>query len=435
METVTDLVDLVRKLYAFPYSVTGAGNEAAIVALQSELDFEVHSYRSGQTINGWLIPDECIVEKAEIRKDGDLIYDGTSSPLGVPAQSDSFHGMLDRDDLMTHLFIAEGLSEAIPYHWARLYRPDEPLWGFCMPKSLAESLPEGCYEVDLRVRKIPAEMRVLTYELTGDTPDTVLINAHNCHPFQANDDTSGVAAGIEVMRHLASLERRRNTYVLMIAPELFGPIFWMDNQPATNLSRLAGTIMLKSVGNDAPMRLQESFLGETRMDMAAHNVFRSRYGVYESGEFRSIYGNDETVFEAPPFNIPSISLTRWPFPEYHTDHDTPERLSESRMRDTVEVTVAICLALEADEAFEREFDGLVSLSRHGLYKPPPPVGADGVDYDSVQGRWNKLMNHLPRYLDGETGLLEIAERFQLPIDQLYQYVNEWVAAGLARRVT
>ena len=303
-----------------------------------------------------------------------------------------------------------------------------------MPKRVVDGLAEGDYDVDLRVSKTPATMKVLVHELPGDSRDAILLNAHNCHPFQANDDISGVAVGIRVLQRLAEKPRRRFSYILMVAPELFGPVYWLDEIGAEAARRIKGTVMLKSVGNDRDLRLQQSFTGDSVMDQAGHNVMKARYGEYDWGEFRAVYGNDETAFEAPPYDIPSISLTRWPFPEYHTDRDTPDRLSAARLEDTVEATLAVCDALEADIRLKPKFAGLVSLSRHGLYRPVPPVGPGGVDYASIEGRWNRLMNALPRLMDGQTGLLDIAQRFDLPIGEVRDYVQGWIDAGLAEAV-
>ena len=49
------LVDLVARLYPFAYSVTGSGSDAAVTAMQRELDFAVFEYASGRELNGWLI--------------------------------------------------------------------------------------------------------------------------------------------------------------------------------------------------------------------------------------------------------------------------------------------------------------------------------------------------------------------------------------------
>jgi aminopeptidase-like protein len=428
------IVEIATRLFPFNYSVTGGGNDAAAELLAKYLPFEVFAYESGRELNGWVIPPECVVERALIRRDGRVVLDNTARPLGVLAQSDSFVGRLSLEQLKPHLHTVASDPAAVPYHWSRLYRPREAMWGFCVSQREVDALTPGDYDVELVTRQRPATMKVLWYRLPGASRDTILFDAHNCHPYQANDDVSGIAVGIEIMRRLGQMPRRRLSYALMVAPELFGPMFWLDGLAPDELAALKGSVMLKSVGNDAPLRLQQSFGGDDALDRAAHNVFRTRYGRYDSGEFRAIYGNDETVFEAPPFSIPSISLTRWPFPEYHTDQDTPQRLHESRLEDTVEAGVEICRALEMNVRLENAARGLVCLSSHGLYKSVPSVGAGGVDYNSEAGRWNRLMNLLPRLLDGRTGLLEIAERFQLPVQAVHEYVMQWQAAGLARAI-
>jgi aminopeptidase-like protein len=188
----------------------------------------------------------------------------------------------------------------------------------------------------------------------------VLLNAHNCHPHQANDDVSGVAVGIEVMQRLAVLPKRWYSYRLLVAPELIGPIFWLDDL-GDDASDIAYAILLKSVGNDAPLRLQDSFRGDSPLDAVAHHVFGQQYGSCDSGAYREVYGNDETVFEAPGYEIPTISVTRYPFPSYHTDKDTPETLSEARLQDTVETVSEICLGLERNICLERRFKRFGSL--------------------------------------------------------------------------
>ena len=88
-------------------------------------------------LNGWIIPKGLEVLKAEIRNNGNLIYDAKKSPLGVPALSESFEGQLTLEELIPHLFTAEN-ADAIPYHWNKLYRPGERLWGFCIPKKIKD---------------------------------------------------------------------------------------------------------------------------------------------------------------------------------------------------------------------------------------------------------------------------------------------------------
>ncbi len=430
------LIERVERLFPFAYSVAGAGNDAAVEVMQGELpSFNLREYPSGAENNGWRVSPAMTVEKAEIRKRGELIYDGTDSPLGVMALSDSFTGRIGLDELREHLFYSDENPDAVVYHSQQLYRTASKTWGFCLPKRLYDAMTPGDYDVDLRTRLEPVEMKVLDAVLPGKTDATVLFNAHNCHPFQANDDLSGVAVGIELMQRLAEWPNRRFTYRLLVAPELIGPQFWIDDI-GKEAETIQAAVMLKSVGNDADLKLQDSFTSQDRLDIVAHHVFKHRYGEYESGPFRTVYGNDETVFEAPGYAIPTASVTRYPFPTYHTDRDTPDTLSEDRLQDTVDTVLGICTALESDRAYRAKFKGLLCLSheKYQLYQQVwDPSLRDGAGRDSDR-RWNRLMTYLPRLMDGKTRLIDIAEQFDLPIAEVAAYVEKWVEKGLAEPV-
>ena len=85
---------MVEKLFPFAYSIASKGCDDAISVYLEELPFQVHEYSSGSRLNGWFIPPYWSVQKAEIRKNGKLIYNGCSSPLGVGVLSPSFKGKI-----------------------------------------------------------------------------------------------------------------------------------------------------------------------------------------------------------------------------------------------------------------------------------------------------------------------------------------------------
>jgi len=432
---MSSILSLVKALYPFNYSITGQGNDDAIEVFKQQLPFDVFSYQSGQQLNGWHIPHAWSVTQATIHLDEKLIYDAELSPLGVAVLSPSFSGKLALNELKQHLVSNENLPTAIPYQWQNLYRPNELTWKICMPHHLVEALDEGNYQVKLSTTMTPSSMKVLSYTLPGESDETIIINGHNCHPYQANDDISGCAVAIEVIQALKARKYRHYSYQVMIAPELHGPMFWLNEQSSTRVEKLKAAILLKSVGNDAPLRLQHSFTGTENIDIAAINALNvQQQQSIECGGFREIYGNDETVFEAPPYNIPTISLTRWPFKQYHSDLDTPETLSESALQDSLNATLAIIdemeQSAELQQVYKRNTDGLVCLSHFNLYKSIPAVSDDGVDYDSTQGRWNLLMNRLPRELDNNVTVYQLAHKYQLPAQEIKHYLEQWLEQGL-----
>lgn len=427
-----NILNIVRKLYPQAYSVVSSENDRAISIFLEELDFDIVKIPSGYEHNGWIVPPDWRTIRANLFKDEKLIFDAMSTPLGVGVLSPSYKGKIPLAELKKHLYYSDDCPDAIPYHWTNLYRPAERDWAFCVKKAFFDSLAEGEYRVELETLEQPGTMKVLDFTLPGRSSDTILLNGHNCHPWQANDDLSGCAVGIAVMQALQAREYRKYTYRLVIAPELIGTVHWLAGLGQTN-RRFTGAIMLKSVGNSRPLKLQHSFEGVSQLDKAASSVLRQRDPNYISGAFRTIYGNDETVFDSPGYKIPTISLTRFPFVEYHTDADTPERLSSASLGETYDVVLEIIDALEDNETLRFSERGLVALShpRYRLYRAAPAPGLDKGEYLEVSRRWNLLMNCLPRELNGSNSAIDLAYKYELPVNEVCAYLNEWMEKRLA----
>ena len=52
------------------------------------------------------------------------------------------------------------------------------------------------------------------------------------------------------------------------------------------------------------------------------------------------------------------------------------------------------------------------------------------DLDAMAERWGYLLDCLFRYFDGTTTILDIAEKHDLPFDQLHKYLLKFQAKGL-----
>jgi len=326
----------------------------------------------------------------------------------------------------------------VPYHWSNLYRPGEQDWYFCVTESFRESLPDGDFDVSLVTEEVPSTMKVLEFVLPGESSESVLINAHNCHPWQANDDISGCAVGISVMQELRTRPSRRFTYRLLIAPELIGTVHWLGKREESQ-EQIVGAILLKAVGNSDPVRLQQSFSGDTQLDKAAHIAMSQEFEQFESGPFRTIYGNDETVFDSPGFEIPSITFTRMPkipFKGYHTDADTPFRISEEALDQTKKLVLSTIDGLEANLTLKFAHKGLVSLSHpsYNLYMAPAVLGLADLTQGTTEQRWHLFMNCLPRELNGEKTALDLAYKYRLPAREVSSYLNSFKQSGLAEEV-
>ncbi len=427
------MLELIKKLYPHAMAPVSPDSDKVAELLCRELDFTVHEYPSGMEHNGWVVPHSWEVVKATLYKENLLIFDGMVNPLAVFGYSQSFQGTLSLDELLLHVSSRPDYPAAYGYHCDLYYKPHINDWGFSMPHHLRMSLTEGTYYVDLETRFKSSTMKVLDYFLPGKTTDTIILNAHNCHAYQANDDLAGVVVGIEVMRELA---KRDNyfSYRLIIAPEHFGTVFYLANCTEALRSTFKYCTFLEMLGNNNRLLLQRTFNGDTWLDKAAEHVLKMYTENPEIDDFRTSVGNDETVWEAPGYEIPTISLSRWPFLLYHTTYDNPDNIHVDKLEESVRVVLDYINILETNCTMERCFNGLIALSnpKYDLYKPvwDPSKGIESTSKRDFQ--WNRLMNYVPRYFTGEMSILEIADKHDLPYNDVYLYLRQFEKKGLVK---
>lgn len=434
------MLQLLNKLYMLRLGPNTPDADRCAKLLMEELPFRVHKFPAMSEHNGWVVPKRWHVEKAEIRKDGELIFDGLCHPMAVISSSDSFQGTVDLTELKDHLFYRESRPNAHVYHLALFYRPWENDWGFCMPWIQVKALEDGVYEVDLRTVHEDGTMKVCDYVLPGESTDTIVFNAHNCHGGMANDDMSGVVVGVEVMKRLARRSQRRYTYRLVIGAENIATAHFLGSLPDAEVETLKWGLFLEGLGNDHRLAIQQTFNGDSDIDRAAIHHLRQTHPDVHVGKFRQVIGNDETVWEAPGYEVPFASLSRSilggiPFPEYHTSDDNIAIMSEEKLEEAAAAVVDICNILETNQYPTRRFKGMLALSnpKYDLYQPMieaalrPTLPAEKL-------LWNYLMVRLPRLMDGTKSVLEIAIEHDLPYGAVLQYIKRFAEKGLVELV-
>ncbi len=436
------IMEILKRIDGLATAPVSAGTDEQNRILGEFLPFKVHQYKSGREHNGWYVPQKWKVKKAEIRKDGKLIYDGKAHPLGAMGYSQSFRGRISFEELKQRLYFNEKQPDKITYHCDLYYKPYLKLWGFCIPYTLFQTLEEGDYEIDLQTTFTDDSMKVLEYTHQGKSPKTVIFNAHNCHAAQLNDGPAGYAVFMEVMRRIKE-RKTKYSYRLVIAPEHLGTVFYLADLPESEIANFVGGIFMEMVGHDNPkFALQESFTGQSMIDKIAHHVLRHKAkGGYWSDRFRKIVGNDETVWEAPGIEVPMISLSRcqsanFYYSEYHTSGDNFSIMKPDMLGETADIIMAMIDILEKDCVIKRDFTGLIALSnpKYDLYIRPgtDPSVKDMVPSD--QSKWNYLMDCLPRYFNEQYSIFDIASIHDLPFDQLYDYLAKFQDKGLIKFV-
>ena len=433
--TAQNIFDTIERLYPYDYSVCSEDDVDYLKVFLSLLPFKVYRYSSGQELNGWVIPQGWKCLQAQIHINGNLIYDGVKIKLGCSYLSPSFKGTVSKDELISHCAFRKDLPDAVVYDWTRLYRTKDITWGLSVPWNILKSIPDDAIcDITIVSEFYDYSMPVLEFYLPGQSNSEFLVNAHNCHPYQANDDLSGCAVAIELFKNLAGITHRKYSYRLLIAPELYGPMFWLRER-IESIVNIKSCILLKSVGNASPIKLQHSFAHDSYIDeimelALRHNINQN----YSTHSFRSYYGNDETVFEAPGTRIPSITLTRYPFLEYHTSYDTPSIINLDSLETTYNIMWDSIQILETDLALYSPPSGLFCLSnpKYDLYKKAiePGISDDGMKASDKQ--WNLLMNCLPMHISDGTHASKLAAMYNIDYFELLSYLKKWIAKGLSQ---
>lgn len=437
MKESTQFVDLIHDLCEPPTGVVADGNETLFARLNEELPFTLRRWRSGDTFNGWLVPDNWRVHKAEIRRDGRVVFDGAAHTLGVARYSRSFQGTLDWEELKPRLVTNSDLPDAYVFHCMWQYRPWAADWALSVPHKIYETLGPGRYEVDLVTEHAPGEMIVGQHDKPGRSDRVIVFQSNNCHPHMANDGFAAAAVLVRLFQWLASRDTHYS-YRLLIGPEHLGTVFYLRDLPPEELARIACGVFMEMPGTGGPITVASTFLGGQMIDRAFANAARHHARAHTLTPWRQGAGNDETVWEAPGYEVPFVEVTRserllYPFREYHTSRDAPDLMQPDQLEEMLAVLKAVVDSVEANARAHRTFDGLVCLSNpiYDLYQERHDPAVDKALPDDAEA-WGYLLDCLLRYFDGSLTLLDIAERHGLPFDRIRRYIQRFADKGLIR---
>lgn len=429
------MISLIEELCAFRTAAVADGNDALFERIARELPIEVFRFPSGLTHNGWVVPENWHVRQAKLYRDGREVFDGTANALGVGYYSKPFTGELDWEELQPRLVTNPALPDAYMFHCVWQYRPWDADWCLSLPFSLYQTLGPGRYRVELETEYSPSAMLVGHHHKPGRSEKTIVFNCHTCHPHMANDGLAGGAILIRLMQWLAGRDTFYS-YRLVMGPEHLGTVFYLRDRPRQDVDRLVGGVFHEMPGTAGALKATATFSGGHLLDRAFANVLRHYSRAHVVVPWRKGAGNDETVWEAPGYEVPFVELTRCedqfaPFREYHSSLDTAQLMDPAQIEEVFDVLKRAVNVVEQNAVVRRRFDGLVCLSSptYQLYmERPDPAVQKNLPEDAE--KWGHLLDCLFRYMDGDMTILEIAERHDLPFDRLRQYLERFEQQGL-----
>ncbi len=250
------------------------------------------------------------------------------------ALSKNFSGRVDLEELRRHLHYDHRYEDSIPFHYRQQFRSWERDWGFCVPKRVFDPLTLGSYHVLIRTREAPGALKILEYKHTGTLATTIVLGGNLDHAGVANDGLAGCVVGLEVLRRLKG-RKTKFTYSLVLSPGIIGSEFYLNHLSEQERREILEGIFLEMLGSTTPLALQEPRRAMVSTVHALKASLDASGLPYRTGPFQSIIINDEYIWEN--YGIPMISLSRFPYPEYHSSFDTAERISEVSLHEAVGV--------------------------------------------------------------------------------------------------
>jgi hypothetical protein len=251
----------------------------------------------------------------------------------------------------------------------------------------------------------PGEMEALTATIPGGdlAAEEVWVIAHivEGHSLMvgANDNCSGSASGVEIFRALqgaiaaGALPAPRRTLRLLLVPEISGTHAYVEADPA-RIRRCVGGVNLDMVGadhavthaitnlvctpwsvpscmNDVGLHILGLVADRGRLhqgDIAIPNF------TYTATPFAS--ASDHAVLVDGAYSTPCVFFFEWPDRFYHTNLDTPDKVSPDTLRRTGTAAAALAYAFAAaDGAAVRE---LVGVADSGARRRMAQAVAEGL---------------------------------------------------------
>lgn len=407
---VASVMKVCSDLYLLNRTLVSDDYDAALEYLGGIAPMKVHAMKTGTAAWTWTVPPKWSVRRATIHFGDTCVCDWSDHPLHLSSYSVPYEGRISRDELLRHIITDPDRPDAIPYHY-HYYRPD---WSFCLPFNRVRELEEGEYDVRIDTEFSDGEIKIGEWVVPGDSEESILFSAHLCHPGQVNDGLLGVAIGLFLMEWVSTLPTRHYTYRFIAHPENIGSLCYLHENQGL-VGDITGAVFLEMLGNKNHIKLQRSRQGDTAVDELMELALERSGKPYGVGPFRQVICNDEININGPGIDIPCVSITRWPYPEYHTSDDNPGMLSMEKIRESIDICREFITLMEQNVYPVRRYTGNLFLSRFGLYED---LNRD----DTIE----KILLSF----EGDRSILEISRELSVAFERVVRYANRFHEEGL-----
>jgi len=408
-------------LFPICRSITGPGVRETLGYIQKLIpDLKIHSIKSGETVFDWQVPLEWTIKDAYIAdSSGKKIIDFKVNNLHVVGYSEPVDCTLNLDELQQHLHSIPAQPDAIPY--VTSYYSSS--WGFCMTDAQRQSLKEDSYNVFIDSELKSGVLNYADLVIKGQTKKEVFLSTYICHPSMGNNELSGPVVATALAKWAQALNNPYYTYRFVFIPETIGSIVYLSQHIEHLKKNVIAGFNITCIGDDRCYSFMPSRQGNALSDRVGNHILKAIDSKFISYSWLD-RGGDERQYCAPGVDLPITSLMRSKYaeyPEYHTSLDDLSLISQSGLQGGLNALIKSIEAIEKNCFPTAMVLGEPQLGKRGLY---PEISTKESTAQVC------TMLDLLAYSDGSIDLIEIAEKIDTPIWELYEMLQQLISHGL-----
>jgi|TARA_B110000037_G_C17116116_1_gene503793 aminopeptidase-like protein len=417
-----EIHNFARQLWKLNRSLTGEGVRETLLRIGNHLpDMVVHSVPSNTKVFDWTVPKEWHVREAYIvAPNGKKICDFSINNLHLVGYSVPFEGNLSLNELKKKLYTLPEQPDAIPYVTSYY----EERWGFCLSQNEFDSLEDGDYKIKIDSELFKGKLNYGELIIPGKSEKEVFLSTYICHPSMANNELSGPTVVTYLANWLCNLKDREFTYRIIFVPETIGSITYLSINHIEMKKKIFAGFNVSCIGDNRAYSYLPSRDGKTISDDVAKHVLAwidpnfIKYTWLDRG-------SDERQYCSPGIDLPiaSILRTKWlEYPEYHTSLDNLEDVVTPKGLDGGYWAIRKSLELiERNKKFKVTVLGEPQMSKRDFYPT--------LSIKKINNNKNLMMDFITM-CDGNTSVLDIANKLNIPAWDLYDIIDKLKSCNL-----
>ncbi len=409
-----DIYQFSKDIFYLNRSLTGEGVRETLNLISKKVEnLKVKSFKSGDKVFDWKIPNEWKVDEAYILcPNKKKICDFKNNNLHLVGYSVPQNKTLNLENLQKNLFSLPNQPNAVPYVTS-YYKKD---WGFCITHNQRKKLKKGIYKVVIKSKHFKGLMNYGEVLIPGKTKKEIFLSTYICHPSMANNEVSGLSVLTFITKWLNQQKNLKYSYRIIFIPETIGSIAYLNKNMKKMKKNIIAGFNVSCVGDNRTFSFLPSRNGNTLSDTVARHVLKWIYPNFKNYTWLD-RGSDERQYCAPGVDLPIASIMRskyGEYPEYHTSLDNLEKVVSAKGlyggygaikkaifiidKNVVPINLKIC------EPF---------MTKYNLY--------DTLSFqkNSSKNITNKIIMDIISYSDGKNSLLEISDKLEKPFEDIH----------------